>query len=185
MVRCGRSDMAKALLPRPSSGAVPHHGWALNIKTQPPDHRHGDRRFNCSCCRTATPSRRPPGKLELRRKIPRFAMRNAALMTGLLALGIIFPCREGPRAAENATGLYLLGGKTSMAGFVPPPGTYVTDINLYYSGKATGAAAVGIALRRSGNLTIDASVEVQADAYVNAPIALWIAPQKVWGGTVG
>ena len=47
------------------------------------------------------------------------------------------------RAAENATGIYLLGIKTSLAGFVPPPGTYVTDYNYYYSGTASGAAAAG------------------------------------------
>jgi hypothetical protein len=54
------------------------------------------------------------------------------------------------RAAENATGIYLLGIKSSMAGFVPPPGTYVTDYNYNYSGNASGAAAAGVALRRTG-----------------------------------
>ena len=112
-------------------------------------------------------------------------MRTGPLLVGLSALGLVGLGTHELRAAENATGLYLLGAKTSMAGFVPPPGTYVTDINLYYSGSASGAAAVGIALRRIGNLTIDANVDVQADAYINAPIALWIAPQKVWGGNVG
>jgi hypothetical protein len=32
-------------------------------------------------------------------------------------------------AAEGAIGFYLLGSKTSMAGFIPPPGTYVSDLN--------------------------------------------------------
>jgi hypothetical protein len=58
-------------------------------------------------------------------------MRRIALLSGLLALGTAWPGIEVARAAENATGLYLLGVKTSMAGFVPPPGTSVTDINLY------------------------------------------------------
>jgi hypothetical protein len=112
-------------------------------------------------------------------------MRAGPLLAGLVALEVVGLGTSEVRAAENATGLYLLGVKTSMAGFVPPPGTYVTDINLYYSGSASGAAAVGIALRQTGNLTIDANVKLQADAYVNAPFALWIAPQKVWGGNVG
>jgi hypothetical protein len=112
-------------------------------------------------------------------------MRASLLLSGVLAAGISAATAPIALAAENATGLYLLGVKTSMAGFVPPPGTYVTDINLYYSGSASGAAAVGIALRQTGNLTIDAKVDLQADAYINAPFALWIAPQKVLGGNVG
>ncbi len=68
-----------------------------------------------------------------------------------------------------------------MAGYVPPPGTYVTDINYYYSGNASGNAAIGIALRQIGNITIEADVNVDANAYINAPIATWIAPEKVLG----
>lgn len=93
---------------------------------------------------------------------------------------------EHAEAAENATGIYLLGTKTAMAGFVPPPGTYVADINYLYSGSASGDAARGIALRRTGALLdIEADVEVDADAYINLPFALWIAPRKVFGGNVG
>ena len=89
-------------------------------------------------------------------------------------------------AAENATGIYLLGSKTAMAGYVPPPGTYVTDLNYYYSGSAGGQAAVGIALRQTGALLdVQADVSIDAEAYINAPIALWIAPEKVLGGNVG
>jgi hypothetical protein len=63
--------------------------------------------------------------------------------------------------------------------------TYVTDLNYYYSGDASGAAAVGVALRRIGNLNLQADVEVDGRAYINAPIATWIAPEKVLGGNVG
>lgn len=90
------------------------------------------------------------------------------------------------QAAENAAGFYLLGSKTAMAGFVPPPGTYLSDLNYFYSGSAGGNAAAGIALRRSGAvLNIDADINIDAQAYVNAPIALWIAPDKILGGNVG
>ncbi len=88
-------------------------------------------------------------------------------------------------AAENAAGIYLLGAKTAMAGYVPPPGTYVSDLNYYYAGDAGGQAAVGIALRQIGNITLDADVTVDANAYINAPIVTWIAPGKVLGGNVG
>ena len=82
-------------------------------------------------------------------------------------------------------GFYLLGTKGSMAGFVPPPGTYFIDVNYYYAGDASGSAAVGVALRRLGNLTIEADVNIDANAYVNMPSVLWVAPGKVLGGNVG
>lgn len=89
------------------------------------------------------------------------------------------------RAAENGVGIYLLGIKTAMAGYVPPPGTYLTDINFYYAGTAGGSAAKGIALRDTGKITIQADVDVDANAYINLPYALWVAPGKVLGGNVG
>ncbi len=106
------------------------------------------------------------------------------VLSVLLILGIAGLESDPARAAENATGFYLLGSKSSMAGYVPPPGIYVVNINYGYSGDARGNAARGIALRRAG-LTLDADLEVQADAYINAPIATWIAPGKVAGGNVG
>ena len=112
-------------------------------------------------------------------------MRAGPLLVGLVALEFVGLGAGNLRAAENASGIYLLGSKTSMAGFVPPPGTYVQDINFAYSGSASGAAAVGVALRQTGNVTIDAQIDVTGNAYINLPIALWIAPQKVLGGNVG
>jgi hypothetical protein len=111
-------------------------------------------------------------------------MRTTKSWAFLATAGLALAATQA-RAAENATGIYLLGIKTSMAGFLPPPGTYVTDINYYYSGDASGAAAAGIALRQTGNLTLKADIDVTGNAYINLPLALWIAPQKVLGGNVG
>ena len=111
--------------------------------------------------------------------------RRAAMGMGL---AVAVSAYGGDRAlsAENAAGFYLLGAKTAMAGFVPPPGTYVTDLNYYYSGSAGGTAATGIALRQTGAvLNLQADVNIDANAYINAPIALWIAPEKMLGGNVG
>jgi hypothetical protein len=95
-------------------------------------------------------------------------------------------------AAENATNFYILGLKTTMAGFTPPPGTYLIDINYFYAGSASGDAAVGIALRRLANpnlpprqFTLQADINVDADAQLTAPLLLWVAPEKVLGGNVG
>ena len=96
------------------------------------------------------------------------------------------------QAAENATQFYILGLKTTMAGFTPPPGTYLIDINYFYAGSASGNAAVGIALRRleTPNLpprrfTVQADINLDADAELTAPLLLWVAPEKVLGGNVG
>ena len=78
-------------------------------------------------------------------------------------------------AAEGATGFYLLGSKTSMAGFIPPPGTYLSDVNYYYSGSTD------VQLQFAG-LTISGGVD--ADAYYNIPTVTWVAPGKVLGGSV-
>jgi hypothetical protein len=82
---------------------------------------------------------------------------------------------ESALAADGATGFYLLGSKTSMAGFIPPPGTYVQNLNYFYSGSTN------VALEYAG-LTLSGGVE--ADAYYNLPIGIWVAPGKVLGGNV-
>jgi hypothetical protein len=79
------------------------------------------------------------------------------------------------QAAESATGFYLLGSKTSMAGFIPPPGTYVSNASYYYSGSSDVELNIG---------GIDLTGGIDADAYINMPTALWVAPGKVWGGYV-
>lgn len=98
----------------------------------------------------------------------------AALGAGM-ALQLAGPA-DPAHAAESATGFYLLGSKTSMAGYVPPPGTYVVDMNYYYTGSAN------IELSFAG-LTLSGGVD--ADAYYNIPIGLWVAPEKVLGGNIG
>jgi hypothetical protein len=104
----------------------------------------------------------------------------------ICVLGTSVSFSQTAQSAENAAGFYLLGAKTAMAGYVPPPGTYLTDINYYYAGDAGGEAAKGIALRRTGaQLDVDLDIKVDAKAYVNAPIAIWIAPDKVLGGNWG
>jgi hypothetical protein len=95
----------------------------------------------------------------------------AALGMGVfLASGAYF---EPALAAEGATGFYLLGSKTSMAGYIPPPGTYVSDLSYYYSGSTK------VDLEFAG-LTLTGGVD--ADAYYNLPIGMWVAPGKILGG---
>ena len=78
-------------------------------------------------------------------------------------------------AVEGAAGFYILGSKTSMAGYIPPPGTYVADVNYYYSGSTDAS------LQFAG-VTISSGVD--ADVYYNIPTAIWVAPGKVLGGNI-
>jgi len=87
--------------------------------------------------------------------------------------------------AEQATTFYLLGSKGSMAGFIPPPGTYVTNLKYLYSGTADGTAAVGVALERVGAITVQANVKVDAQAYYDIPTVVWVTPRKILGGNLG
>lgn len=103
----------------------------------------------------------------------------------IAAIAVLHFAIPAAHAAENAAGFYLLGSKSAMAGYTPPPGTYVTDLNYYYTGDARGAAAVGRALQTVGNITVEADIALVGDAYVNALVGTWIAPEKVLGGNVG
>jgi hypothetical protein len=119
-------------------------------------------------------------------------MRNHSVLLASFLL-VISVGSDRVQAAENAAGFYLLGTKASMAGVVPPPGIYFIDVNYFYSGDASGNAAVGVALRRLVNvtglpprrLTIQADIKLDGDAELAAPSFLWVAPGKVLGGNVG
>jgi len=121
-------------------------------------------------------------------------MRRHIALLALLAGGISIGSVDA-QAAENASGWYALGTKASMAGFVPPPGTYFVDVNMFYQGDASASSAVGVALREispaarklnlQGELLIEAKAKVDATVYYNLPSVLWVAPGKVLGGNVG
>ena len=57
--------------------------------------------------------------------------RQSSALLMLLALGGAAAGSGSAKAAENATNFYILGLKTTMAGFTPPPGVYLTDINYF------------------------------------------------------
>lgn len=80
------------------------------------------------------------------------------------------------QAAENGTGFYLLGSKTTMGGFVPPPGFYFVDTNYYYSGSTDINFDLG---------GVDFEGGVDAAAYYQMPIGLWVIEEPVLGGNLG
>jgi hypothetical protein len=103
----------------------------------------------------------------------------------LLGLALIAVGAEGARASEAATNIYLLGSQGPMAGFVPPPGTYLSDYKYYYQGSAEGEAALAFSLRRGVGANVDLSAEVHVQAFVEVPSVLAVTPHKIWGGNVG
>lgn len=96
------------------------------------------------------------------------------------------------QAAEQGQSVYLLGSKGSMAGIIPPPGSYFADANYYYSGSTSGQAALGVTLRRTGTrdaggipIQLEADLRVDGQAYYQIPTAVWVAPGQVLGGHFG
>jgi hypothetical protein len=89
-----------------------------------------------------------------------------------IALIVAF-ANQPAKSAEGAVGFYLLGSKGSMAGVVPPPGAYAQSIKFFYSGNTSANLNVS-------GLTIAGQVE--ADAFYELPVGLWVAPGKVLGG---
>jgi hypothetical protein len=89
-----------------------------------------------------------------------------------LGLVMSLPTEE-LKAAEGAAGFYLLGSRTSMAGFLPPPGTYVQDLKYYYTGDSKATLEFG---------GIEISGGISADVFYDIPIGIWVAPRKVLGG---
>lgn len=102
-----------------------------------------------------------------------------------VALAFFLAAGSWANAAEDSKSIYLLGSKSSMAGYVPPPGTYVNSTKYYYSGNASGAAAAGVALRQIGNVTLEADIELEGQALLELPTLLWITPNKILGGNLG
>lgn len=117
----------------------------------------------------------------------RFWRRRAVIATAALALAFSLLASGGDRAeaAENGKGFYLLGSKTTTAGFIPPPGTYGTDYNFFYSGDACCTAADGVALNDLGNITLQADIGVDAQIYIKILSVLKVTETKIFGGNFG
>lgn len=60
-----------------------------------------------------------------------------------------------------------------MAGFLPPPGTYVQDLKYYYTADASVSLEFGGLVVSGG---------ISADVFYDIPVGLWVAPRKVLGG---
>lgn len=94
----------------------------------------------------------------------------------LLATASAFAFAPPALAVEGGTSFYLLGSKTTMAGYLPPPGFYGILSNYAYSGSAD------IDFETAG---VELSGGVNADAYIALPTALWVMDKDILGGNLG
>ena len=101
--------------------------------------------------------------------------RRAPFLLLTVAAALALPNDQPASAAEAATRIYLLGSKTAMAGFVPPPGTYVQSLTYYYKGDTADLIAFADRL----------TVGLDASALLDLGVITWIAPRKVLGGSIG
>lgn len=92
------------------------------------------------------------------------------------ASAFLLACAPPALAVEGGTSFYLLGSKTTMAGYLPPPGFYGILSNYGYSGSAD------IDFETAG---VELSGGVNADAYIALPTALWVMDKDVLGGNLG
>ncbi|MFN4140749.1 transporter [Aestuariivirga sp.] len=100
--------------------------------------------------------------------------RNSVLVAQAAALTIVLSTPA--LAVEGGTSFYLLGSKTTMAGYLPPPGFYGILQNYAYTGDAD------IDFETAG---LELSGGVEADAYIALPTAMWVMNQDVLGGNLG
>lgn len=104
----------------------------------------------------------------------RTALRAGAAVA---VLGMAAAWSAPASASEYGLSPYPLGSQTSMSGFTPPPGLYVTDTVIVYQGDAGDS----VSLPLGANLGIG----VEEDVFVNA-LTLSVFPDaKIAGGQPG
>ena len=113
---------------------------------------------------------------------------RALLLTGVAAIVATLVQPGSTRAAESAKGVYLLGFRSSLAGFVPPPGTYFQSDKIYYQGSASANRQFGGAV--GGNIINFqfagvAVASAEAELFLDAFTGTWVSKQQVFGGSFG
>lgn len=102
----------------------------------------------------------------------------AKLLVGLSVAIFALSYQTSARAAEGASGFYLLGSKGSMAGILAPPGTYLSADSYVYSGNA----AADISLPMVGG---QLALGLDADVVVSVTTLLQSTPYTIFGGRLG
>ena len=102
-----------------------------------------------------------------------YCLAGLTVLVCLVASG--FGSVRQAHAVDGGAGFYILGGKGSLAGILPPPGLFYTNDIYYYSGDAGGS----VELPTVGG---DLAVGLDADALVSVNTMLYVAQEPVLGG---
>ncbi len=100
---------------------------------------------------------------------------NAAKAVICLTL-LGFPGSLAARAAESATGAYILGIRGPGAGVTPPPGIFFSNQFYIYRGDISGRVPIN-------GFTLQGRAKV--NAAVNIPTFLFVTPAEIVGGRLG
>jgi len=96
----------------------------------------------------------------------------ATCVAGALLFGFSPPVS----AAENGSGVYLLGSRIPFAGLIPPPGVYFQNDVYYYRGDA----GTSIPLPFGTQLVAG----IKATTWLDLPTVLWSTPFQILGGNL-
>jgi hypothetical protein len=107
------------------------------------------------------------------------SLKNWRSRTDLLRVGAglagLLMAAPSAHAVEAATSFYILGSKTTMSGYLPPPGAYGFLSNYVYSGSADIEF-------EAGGVTVSGGID--ADAYIAMPTGLWVLHEDILGGNL-
>lgn len=108
----------------------------------------------------------------MRRTITRFRMLDS---TTVLVFVIAMATSWHAEAVENGTGFYLLGGKGSLAGILPPTGNYLAVDTYFYSGDISDSESIP---------TVGGELEfgLDADVFLVLTSALRVTEREVLSG---
>jgi hypothetical protein len=99
---------------------------------------------------------------------------NIRSFVSFVALGTVLLATPA-LAVEGGTSFYLLGSKTTMAGYLPPPGFYGVLQNYFYTGSAD------IDFETAG---LELTGGVEADAYIALLTEMWVMDLDILGGNL-
>ena len=91
---------------------------------------------------------------------------------GLAVGAMLFSPGDSAKAAEAATGVYLLGSRGPMAGYTPPAGIYFNEDSYFYSGKIGGGRSLPL-----GGLLV---ANVSATSWINQHAQKGKSCRSIW-----
>jgi hypothetical protein len=102
-------------------------------------------------------------------------MKQNLLMVGLVTGAVMISATERAAAVEGAFATYLLGTRDLVMGIVPPPGIYLSNDTVFYSGDLSAATSLAGAIVSDANL----------DLTLNKSVITVVAPGQLLGSSVG